>query len=152
MQIGSYSFTHICKLSPELDAGKIRAFRPQSSYANRACLEIHSYGDGPFCKFKIDRHYKVSGVYALTIEDELKYLGECRNLSSRYNSGYGQISPRNCFVGGQRTNCRINNLIYKEFLVGKRVDLWFMETVYHKAIEKELLLALRHWPQWNLRH
>jgi hypothetical protein len=151
MQIGSYSFTHICQLSAEPDdIGEARAFQPQTAYANRACLEIHSYGDGPFCKFKIDSHYRASGVYALTIEDELKYLGECQDLSSRYNSGYGQISPRNCFVGGQRTNCRINNLIYKELLAGKRVNLWFMKTVERKAIEKELLSTLR--PPWNLRH
>ena len=30
----------------------------------------------------------------------------------RYNNGYGRISPRNCFQGGQSTNCRVNNLIF----------------------------------------
>jgi hypothetical protein len=38
------------------------------------------------------------------VDESKEYVGECRDLVKRFNSGYGQISPRNCFVGGRRTN------------------------------------------------
>ena len=152
MEIGSYNFVHICVVVPEVDGnGKVSVFQPQALYVNHSNLIIHKYGHGPFCKFVIPKIYREEGVYALTIEDEIKYLGECRNLSSRYNSGYGNISPRNCYNGGQRTNCRINSLIFQEFLRGKQINLWFLQTGEHKAIEKELLLRLQPPPAWNLR-
>lgn len=152
MEIGSYTFVHICAVVPKVDGnGKISAFQPQASYVNHSNLAIHKYGDGPFCKFMIPRIHRFEGVYALTIGDEIKYLGECRNLSSRYNTGYGNISPRNCYEGGQRTNCRINSLIFQELLRGKQINLWFMQTREHKAIEKDLLLRLQPPPAWNLK-
>lgn len=149
-QIGSYNFVHVCVVVPEVDRnGKVIAFQPQASYVNHSNLAIHKYGNGPFCKFVIPRIHRVEGVYALTVEDEIKYLGECRNLSSRYNSGYGNISPRNCYKGGQRTNCRINSLIFQEFVRGKQINLWFMQTREHKAVENGLILGLQ--PVWNLK-
>jgi hypothetical protein len=150
IEIGGYNFVHICEVKPEADDnGKVRAFQPQTSYANHSKLAIHKYGDGPFCKFAIPKMHRVKGVYALTIEDEIKYLGECRNLSSRYNSGYGNISPRNCYEGGQRTNCRINSLVFRELADAKIINLWFMQTHEHKVVEKELLLCVQ--PPWNLK-
>jgi hypothetical protein len=87
---------------------------PQSRYANTKQLGLNKYGAGPFCKFAISSTYAECGVYAITVNAQVMYIGECVNLSSRYNAGYGQISPRNCYSGGQETNCRINNLIYEE--------------------------------------
>jgi hypothetical protein len=75
------------------------------------------------------------------------YIGECVNLSSRYNAGYGQISPRNCFVGGQETNCRINNLIYGEATHSHKIELWFHQSDHYKSIEAELRKELN--PAWN---
>ena len=31
----------------------------------------------------------IAGVYLIKVNDEIKYLGECMNLSTRFNSGYG---------------------------------------------------------------
>lgn len=75
------------------------------------------------------------------------YVGECKNLTARFNTGYGQISPRNCFVGGQETNCRINKLILSEAVQGHGVRLWFMQTAAYKTIEMELR-SIRRLP-WN---
>jgi hypothetical protein len=61
--------------------------------------------------------------------------------------GYGNISPRNCFKGGQETNCRINNLIYETAKEGVSISLWFLNTQDHKSVEGELLMD--KGPDWN---
>jgi hypothetical protein len=61
--------------------------------------------------------------------------------------GYGTISPRNCFVGGQETNCRLNNLILQEASTGAKISLWFLPSDEYKAIEQELRASER--PDWN---
>lgn len=149
-QIGSYSFRHICTLQPETElGGTIRILMPQVAYVNRSNLPLHAYGTGPFCKFVISKDVHEAGVYVLTVEAEVKYVGECISLTKRYNTGYGQISPRKCYKGGQSTNCRVNNLIYQLSLEGKQIDLWFMATQRYKDVERELLSQLN--PGWNCK-
>jgi hypothetical protein len=109
MKVWQYEFAQVCDIEPlRENDGSVRALKPQSRYKNNNALPLNKYGKGPFCKFTIPKGYKVSGVYAIVVNQELKYIGECVNLSSRFNVGYGNISPRNCFKGGQETNCRIN--------------------------------------------
>lgn len=74
-------------------------------------------------------------------------MGECLDLSSRFNMGYGQISPRNCFVGGQSTNCKINRHVLESIESGKRVELWFFPTQNREAVESELISEFN--PLWN---
>jgi hypothetical protein len=45
-------------------------------------------------------------------------------LSARFNAGYGNISPKNCFKGGQETNCRVNNLVHSAALAGERISTY----------------------------
>jgi len=123
--------------------GTVRAYWPQSRYANRGSLPLNRYGNGPFCKFKVPGDLRESGVYAITIDGELRYIGKCENLTLRFNNGYGNISPRNCFIGGQETNCRINNLIYRDSNAGRLVDVWFCATDHHEDKEKQLLNSLK---------
>jgi hypothetical protein len=89
----------------------------------------------------------VSGVYAIVIGKKVKYIGECSNLSVRYNTGYGIISPRKCFKGGQETNCRINKLICRAAKTNHKISLWFLKTKNYKAIEKQLRTYIE--PEWN---
>lgn len=148
MQIGPYLFDHVCRIEPDReDDGTIRTFMPQALFINSRSLPLSRYGHGPFCKFRIPNTYKVSGVYALQVADAVSYIGECTNLSSRYNAGYGNISPRNCFKGGQDTNCRLNNLIYTAATSDQEINLWFHQTANYKAAELELL-TLQKW-LWN---
>jgi hypothetical protein len=148
MQIGPYLFRHVCRISPVQDEdGSVRRYMPQSEFANLRSLPLSKYGHGPFCKFKVPNDYRSSGVYALQIAGEVNYIGECQNLSARYNAGYGNISPRNCFKGGQDTNCRLNNLIYLATAAGQEVHLWFHPTTNYKAAELEVL-AIQKWA-WN---
>ena len=125
----------------------LRTFMPQDRFGNIDGIKLNKYGEGPFCKFKIPRNLEFAGVYALMEASELMYIGECASLSSRYNMGYGNISPRNCFVGGQETNCRINNLILQHVSLGHEISLWFFATANYKAMEVRLRASLS--PRWN---
>jgi hypothetical protein len=84
------------------------------------------------------------GVYAFTVLGNVQNIGRCENLSSRFNGGggYGNISPRNCFSGGQHTNCHVNNEIYKAAVRGERISLWFFQTEDFKAVEADLLSSV----------
>jgi len=143
-----HDFQFVFAIEPfRMSDGTIRAYWPQSRYANRASLPLNRYGNGPFCKFKVPGDFRESGVYAITIDGELRYIGKCENLTGRFNNGYGNISPRNCFVGGQETNCRINNLIYRDSNAGRLIEVWFCATDHHEEREKHLLYLLQ--PPWN---
>lgn len=83
----------------------------------------------------------------LTVDGVPQYVGECANLSARFNAGYGNISPKNCFKGGQETNCRLNNLLYSAFVASLRISLWFFQTTDYKSVELALRGTLRL--TWN---
>jgi hypothetical protein len=107
IELGGYVFKGICRIVPELDEnGKPIEYSPKDEYNNVDDILLNDYGEGPFCHFRIPNNIKRQGVYAVCVDGKVNYIGECDNLSSRWNVGYGNISPRNCFIGGQSTNCR----------------------------------------------
>ena len=141
-------FISICEIKPLIDKyGRIIEYQPDREYKNADDKKLNKYGKGPFCKFQIPNGINKAGVYILKIDDEVKYVGECENLSSRYNMGYGQISPRNCIVGGQSTNCKINSYILREVKNGSKVLLLFYETENRFEVERELIK--KYEPKWN---
>jgi hypothetical protein len=108
-------FKFICEIKPLInDRGQIMEYYPSTKYNNRANKKLNKYGKGPFCRFRIPNIINSEGVYIIKVNNDILYVGECENLSHRFNLGYGQISPRNCFVGGQSTNCKINSYILQE--------------------------------------
>lgn len=136
MNVEGFDFEFVADIQPLFSAdGIINAHMPQSRYANARGDPLNSYGAGPFCKFVIPRTRRQSGVYLIMAGDALKYVGECANLSARFNAGYGNISPKNCFKGGQETNCRLNNLIYHSTTDGSSLALWFHPTLEFKSVE-----------------
>ena len=148
MTICGYEFEYVCDIEPLRDAdGSVRQFMPQIRYPNPRNLPLSRYGQGPFCKFAIPRKFQTGGVYLLTTGEQIRYVGECVNLSVRFNAGYGNISPRNCFKGGQETNCRLNNLIYGMLMTDERISLWFFDTADYKSLEATLRSAIN--PPWN---
>ena len=148
MRISGYEFEHICDIEPARDKdGLVRQFMPQGRYKNTRNLPLNHYGAGPYCKFKIPSRLRGSGVYALTVDNEVRYVGECANLSARFNVGYGNISPKNCFKGGQETNCRLNNLVYLAAQGGGHISLWFFRTADFKSLEAALRSTLN--ASWN---
>ena len=82
----------VCAIEPMNNSGgSISESMPQSRCHNAGSVRPNRYGAGPFCKFKIPNGRNVCGMYAIAVEDKLKYIGESVNLSSRYNMGYGTI-------------------------------------------------------------
>ena len=141
-------FKFICEIKPLTDEyGGVIEYYPYKGYKNVDDKKLNKYGKGPFCKFQIPNGISKAGVYILKINEEVKYVGECENLSSRYNTGYGQISPRNCFVGGQSTNCKINSYILQEVKNGSKVHLLFYETENRFEVERDLIK--KYEPDWN---
>lgn len=131
-KIAGYSFRYISTIRPEHDGkGMIRTFMPQPRYKNLEGLPLHKHGSGPFCHFSIEGCPSSEGI----------------NLSSRFNVGYGRISPRNCYLKGQATNCKINHLILETAKRGDEVEVWFFLTMTRKSMESELKAALN--PPWN---
>src|SRR5262249_35997942 len=105
---------------------------------------------GPFCKFKLDCQVIASGVYAITVEGDLRYIGECENFRERFGtSGYGYIAARNCHRDGQATNCKINSRVLRCSKLGQSIVVWFYPTSNYKNIEAELIDQLH--PPWNGR-
>jgi hypothetical protein len=134
-------FQYICEIIPELDYnGQPKEYLPQSRYKNKSNRHLHRYGRGPFCRFKIPEKYNgKTGVYAILINGIPKYIGECENLAMRFNMGYGNISPRNCYDGGQSTNCRINMFILEAYKKNLKIDLMFYKTRDRFNIENKLI-------------
>jgi hypothetical protein len=148
MRVAGYEFDCIGEIEPERDAGGgVLQYMPQGRYRNARNLPLNRYGAGPFCRFKIPKSFQASGVYILTINNEVRSVGECLSLAVRFNVGYGNLSPKNCFKGGQETNCRLNNLIYTAAQAKEHVSLWFFQTTDYKSIEAALRSALN--PVWN---
>ena len=152
-RIADLSFSHVGAIRPQRDRrGKVIDELPQARFRNERKLPLHKYGQGPFCRFRVAVGWRWSGVYVLTNGDIPLYVGECQNLENRWGpNGYGGISPRNCYTGGQETNCRINNLIYAGTKTGAEYDLWFHPIVGGKqarlTVEGRLVATLR--PPWN---
>lgn len=136
-----YEFNLVQKLNLEQENKKFLEYNPGDRYENSKKLPRNEYGNENFCKFKIrkDDEFKVPSVYLWVENDEVIYIGETVNLLNRFNTGYGIISPRNCFKGGQTTNCHLNSAILSEYKNGKTIDIYYLPTKQHKKIEKELL-------------
>ena len=146
-------FKLIGPIEPErAPGGEILEYMPQSRYRKAATTPLNAAGAGPFCRFRIARGYDQPGLYVLTLDGNAAYAGECADLAVRWGlSQYGSISPKNCFKGGQSTNCRINALILTEVKKGRLVELWFCpsdaSTDRRRSAETMLIQALK--PNWN---
>lgn len=114
---------------------------------------LNSYGDLEYCTFEIADSWALNqrGVYLYSVDSEVKYVGRCKDsMKKRINQGYGKIHPKNCYLDGQATNCRINALICE---VKDRVSLWLLPLFDADEIdsyEKSLLNALDL--TWNIQH
>ena len=145
ISLDGHTFIFIQEINPKHDCnGQVLQLSPQSRYAKSSTHKLNVHGHGTFCKFSISPKWKNrSGVYALYSGDELLYIGESIDIYKRFNSGYGNISPKNCYEGGQPTNCKINKLILNHCLRKASVALYFYETSDYKRIEKELRDAIK---------
>lgn len=144
MKIGNYEFDYIETIEIKEKITKEKPEHPAERYKkkNKKNLPLLDEGYLDFCKFKLKNAKDLCGVYAWVINNEVVYIGEAMNVKKRFNTGYGVISPRNCYKGGQKTNCKMNNVVYKTYAEGNQIDIYFYETKDYKAIEKELLKSI----------
>ena len=132
------------------DLGEIFEEDVYDRFVNNENIKLHGYGQGPFCRFSIDEHWKdKSGVFAFVVEGKPLYIGSTVNLHRIINSDIGRISPSSCYIGGQSTNCRINHSILNQIKKGKNVTLSFYEAFNTKDLKAELINKYK--PVWNLR-
>lgn len=112
---------------------------------------LNPYGDEKYCKFKIidETVLNQKGLYSYILQGEVMYIGRCRDsFYSRINIGYGYISPKNCYIDGQATNCHINSKINS---AGEGVELWIASLENEiEIIECERILIKKYQPKWNL--
>lgn len=113
---------------------------------------LNKYGDLSYSIFKLanSTYLNSKGVYAYLVDDELKYIGRCKDsMKKRVNQGYGKIHPKNCYLDGQATNCHLNARITLE---KSEVTLWLheMDTASEiESLERELIRACN--PLWNIQ-
>tara|TARA_B100000315_G_scaffold197020_1_gene188339 strand:- start:972 stop:1778 length:807 start_codon:yes stop_codon:yes gene_type:complete len=125
--------------------------KPYGRYNNINKIELNQYGKGNYCKFKIPQGFKgIKCVYVFTLNNDPIYIGKTINLENRFNNGYGNISPRNCFIGGQSTNCRMNKELLKIYQSGSVIQLWYFETLNYNEIERKLIEKIK--PNWNIQY
>lgn len=152
-KILGYEFIFVQEIQAEKDSeGVIIKNYPQDAYKNSKNLPLHKYGSGGFCRFKIDNYEDFAGkagVYALYFNEKLKYIGKCEDLVQRFNVGYGNISPRNCYIDGQSTNCKINKAILSAIENSKKVFLYFLVSDNFTEIERDILLSIGRDIEYN---
>jgi hypothetical protein len=125
---------------------------PHLRYANLKNLPLNPYGLGPFSRLILQKLPLKPGVYTIVNDtNQILYIGKTRDsISERWSTrGYAVIHPRNCFVGGQETNCRINNLIVQTVSSRIRLGLYAHVTDRSKVDEIETTLITRLRPPWN---
>ena len=113
---------------------------------------LNSHGDKTYCHFKMAECEEKckKGIYLYRLEDTIVYVGRSLDpFSKRVDHGYGQIHPKNCYIDGQSTNCRLNALIESH-----SENITFYVSVLSddsdiSVLEETLIQDLR--PIWNVR-
>ena len=149
LTLGGQTFRFVACISPEAGPdGKPLEYMPQRRYRHAASTPLNRHGEGPFCRFSVPGLPAASGVYAVTVAQDLVYVGEATDLQRRWgSSGYARIQPRNCFKDGQSTNCKVNHRILLAAQDGLAVRLWIRQTASPRSLEERLIAKLA--PLWN---
>ncbi|MBZ0212790.1 MAG: GIY-YIG nuclease family protein [Nitrospirae bacterium] len=135
-------------ISFDRDAGgRIREFAPQARYAGATESRLHRYGKGTFCRFKLLGLPSSSGVYMFLVDNCVVYVGRAIDVRKRFTMGYGNISPKNCYEGGQQTNCRINQLVLGSASAGSDIRILVHLCDDQAELEQRLIAHLK--PAWN---
>jgi len=132
----------------DLDGHPLELRDVHMGYKKAGAKKLLSFGGGPFCRLRVAGLEPVPGVYALCRGDGVLYVGRSRNLRARFNqTGYGAISPVNCYAGGQPTNCKVNHLVLREARARLQTSIWIRQTDDFVSLEDALREELR--PPWN---
>lgn len=150
LTLDGQTFRHAARISPEAGpGGKPLEHMPQPRYHAADSTPLNRHGHGPFCRFSVAGLPAAPGLYAVTVAQELVYVGIAKeSLQERWGpKGYAQIHPRNCFKGGQSTNCKVNHAILLAARKGLAVDLWMQLAEQPRPLEGRLIAKFA--PPWN---
>ncbi len=114
---------------------------------------LNDYGDLSFCKFRMvgKEFSNLKGLYVYKSDDQIKYVGRVKgdyNFYQRINMGYANISPKNCYIDGQSTNCHINAIVNSS---KGNIKLFVLPMVSDDEIvrtERWLINLVK--PDWNI--
>jgi hypothetical protein len=111
---------------------------------------LNADGDAVYTEFSLvdPGAARLRGLYIYKVGQEIVYVGRCLDcFGKRINQGYGKIHPKNCYIDGQRTNCRLNALVASN---QSEIALYICPLELEHDIsrlESSLLRTLR--PRWN---
>lgn len=150
--IGGLTFALVAALDPDRDSdGRPVEFMPQAAYAKAGTSRLNPHGAGPFCRLRVVPRLHQAGLYAVVVGSDVRYIGIADDLAERWGPrGYGVIHPRNCYVGGQPTNCKINSAILREVHAERRPLLYFCALPANRRAHEARLIGELH-PPWNGR-
>jgi len=124
--------------------------RPQDRFSNPNNYAIAPEHDTSYCSFKIDAP-KRSGVYWISLDGIVVYVGRAKCLHNRLSIQYGTVSPRHPFKGGQLQKCRTNAKINAALHAGSSVAFRWEACEDYVEREKRILEDPIRRPPWNLR-
>lgn len=112
---------------------------------------LNSYGDEVYSRFYLQDVDWLGrkGLYCYILGDAVVYIGQSRDsFGKRINQGYGNISPKNCYLDGQATNCHVNSLVTLHraelrLFLSEVKDLSMLD-----SLEKRLIQVYQ--PVWNI--
>jgi hypothetical protein len=152
VQLLDYEFTLAGPIEGERGEDRlVLTYTAYERFANPHGLPLNAYGQGPFVRLRVPPLPRAPGVYAVARGMEVLYIGRARDsLFSRWGrGGYSVIDPRNCYRGGQSTNCHINNLIGIELVAGRELQLYTHAVADPSSVESRLIRSIR--PPWNIQ-
>ena len=140
-----YDFFFAATINPENGPdGAPLEFVPETHRTRADTGQRSRYSNGPFCKFVVPSLPHTSGVFVVTVNDGLSYVGIASDFARRWGpQGYANASS----VGESPTNCKVNHYVLLAARVGGRIDLWIHETPNPEPIGWKLIRRLE--PPWN---
>ena len=114
---------YICEIEPIKSDDKVVEMIPYDIEDIKSGKTLIENGIGPFCIFDVPIDIDDSYVYAIVVDDSIKYIGRTTNLK-RILLHYSKISRSSCFKGGNATYCKVNNFILNQAKIGKRIYIY----------------------------
>lgn len=116
-------------------------------------LYLNKYGDRKFCNYKIDNFLNDKGIYCYIVENKIVYIGRSKKTFNERFNEYGKITPYNCLIDGQSTNCNINSRV--NIIDSFNVGFYLMNNSSIDEIEsfeKEIICQLKTTHDlWNIQ-
>lgn len=113
---------------------------------------LNPHGDRSYIQFRpqLGPYKPLKGLYRYTVAGRVVYVGlSLDSFGRRIGSGYGSISPKNCYLDGQSTNCHLNALLAQHWDEVQLSILPMTDAQEIVALERALIRGLR--PEWNVQ-